>query len=352
MSIRKANSIYRSLSAEQKKLVDDKQLSATLSVRDWTAFLRKAAVFDELGEKAVRQYLIYMIILIVFTIIALIVMVDFWQAGLPGTVICAGLLIIVVRNYRRFKKRDLTNHLRLFLLPLLFVLKDKAGDKARVSLKLDLRNPVKTDPVKTFKQDNRRIKLYEPVYVMGKVKLLDEAVLEFLLNDEISALRITKRSSSGKTKIKFKNKVARHYFVKLSFPKKYYKTRNGAGASVRLSETDDFYICKVKVKTKTDKVKEVILLEDFLKTINELYELIQARPDSKFPEEVTKKGPVRESEDEEMEEFENEVDGMGVVVPYMVWHHSYFTDYDYDSFSSEGQYNWDDSEGADSFYDS
>ncbi len=349
MSIKTASSIYRSLAPDQKKLVDDKQISATLPVKDWTLFLRKAAVFDELGEKAARQYLIYMIIMIVLTVISLVILIDYWEAGLPATLICGALLVIVIRNFRKFKKRDLTNHLRLFLLPLLFVLKDKAGEKAKLSLKLDLRNPVKTDPVRTFQQDNRRIRLFEPNYVLGKLKLLDEAILEFLLNDEIRSLRISKRNPRGKVKIKFKNKVSRHYFIKLSFPKKYYKTRNGAGESVRLSETEDFYICKVKVKTKSEKVQDVVLLEDFLKSVNELYDLIEAKPGSGFPKELAQRDRVREEREEYMEE---DFDAGYSAVPFMVWHHTYFTDYDYDSFGREGHQTWDDADSSDSFFDS
>lgn len=351
MSIKQASSIYRSLTEDQKKLVDDKQLSATLSVKDWTLFLRKAAIYDELGEKAARQYLFLMILMIVLVIVSIVLAIDYWQAGLPLVVGFGLILFYVIRGYRKYKMRDLTNHLRLFLLPLLFVLKDKAGEKAKMALKLDLRKPTAPEPVKEFQQDNRKIKLYQPNYVIGKVKLLDEAVLEFILNDDIRVLRIKKRSASGKTKIKYKNKVARHYFIRLSFPKKYYKTKNGAAESVRLSETDEMYICKLKVKSKTDKISEVVALDDFLKSVNELYELIEAKPGAKFPEAVAQKEKIQDDRELEEEEMEDGSE-LGMAVPFMVWHHTYFTDYDYDSFSSEGQYNWDDGDGADSFFDS
>ena len=175
MSIKQASSIYKSFSDDQKKLIDEKMISATLPVKHWMGFLKKAAAYDELGEKAARQYLIYMIILIVLDVVSLVIIADYWQVGVPLFVVVSALLVFVIMNYRKFIRRDLTNHLRLFLLPLLVVLKDKAGEKAKLSMNLDLRNPLRTEPVKIYQQDNRKIKLFEPKYVIGKIKLLDEA---------------------------------------------------------------------------------------------------------------------------------------------------------------------------------
>ena len=349
MSLKQASRIFKSLNESQRKFIDDKTISAELQIREWTGFLRKAALYDEMRDKAIKSLNIYIILSAVGVVFSGIMISSSPAIGLVLLVISIALLTYFIIDARKISKRNLSDQLRLFVLPLLFVLDKKAGEKAKMPLKMDLSNPLKKKPVKEFEQGGRKIKLFSQQYALGKVKLLDEAELEWVLSDDIQQLSYWKTNPRGKRKHKVKHKVSHYYFIKISFPKKYYETKNGADKSVRLSEDELYYICKLKVKRKSMDPKAVVSLEDFLKSINELYELIKAKPGSRFPEEVEKSQlPKKEAEDMDDDDMDDDFNA----VPFMVWHHVYFTDHDYDAFVHEGAYAYEMDEGDDSFFDS
>jgi hypothetical protein len=228
------------------------------------------------------------------------------------------------------------------------VLKDKAGEKAHLALGLDLRNPRKIEPTRKYKEEENDIKLYEPKYIIGKLKLLDETGMEFILSDEIRAIRLIRRRG-GKTKIKHKSKVSRHYFIRLIFPKKYYVLKNGAAVNARVEETPDAIICKLKVKTKTAQIEEIVSLGEFLNSVQELYGLVRPRDGASLPEGTVQ--PAAGETAKDATAAGSVTDESLTAVPFMVWGGTYFTAGDYSGFSRETGYYSDDT-GSDTFLDS
>jgi hypothetical protein len=233
-------------------------------------------------------------------------------------------------------------------MPLLFVLKDKAGEKAHMSLSLDLRNPKNLNPTKKYKESDADIKLFEPKYIIGKIKLLDETSMEFMVSDEIRSLRIVRRTAS-RSKIKHKNKVSQYYFIRLIFPKKYYIVNNRMGGQARVEETPDSIICKLKAKTKTDRIEEIISVEQFLNSVQELYSLVQSKPEFHAPDPVFHGKSV---ESQPAGTTASPIPGdNSSMIPFMLWGGTYFSTSDYSGFNRETG-NFSDSLDQDSFSDS
>ncbi len=348
MSVKKAIKFYQGLSKDQQRFINEKQISLTLPLREWIAFLKNTALYDEIGDEARKKNRTKITISII-TIVAS-VFIAFWIPLVGVIIIVIAVLVMAeaIRVNSKLVHLDLTNHLRIFLMPLLYVLVDKAGEKTDVSLQLDLRNPIKKDPEKRYQEFENTVKLYEPKYIIGKVKLLDETTMEFILSDDIRSMRIVKHNV-GKTKIKHKDKVARYYFIRLVFPKKYYMVKNGSAASARLEETADAIICKLKVKSKSQKIEEIVSVDEFLKSVEELYGLVQVKPDAQLPEKVNMAPPATAPEPVEGQQVP--VDDGFTMVPFMVWGGTYFGVSDYSGFTRTSGY-YPDSTTQDTFLDS
>ena len=332
MKVKKAIQFYQSLSKDQQKFINEKQISLTLPIREWIAFLKNAALYDEIGD-ATRKKNITKIVASVVCIIAS-VFITLWipLVGILLIVVAVLVMAETIRVNSKLIHLDLTNHLRIFLMPLLYILVSKAGEKADLALSLDLRNPIKKDPNKRYKEFESDIKLFEPRYIIGKLKLLDQTTMDFMLSDDIRSMRIVRRNM-GKTKIKHKDKVARYYYIRLTFPKSFYMVKNGSHESVKLEETADSIICKLKAKSKTEKIEAIVSVNEFLKSVEELYGLVTVKPGAQLPEQVNL-NPLAESAPagQPMPAATPDILSM---LPFMVWGGSYFGTADYSGFSRE-----------------
>ena len=266
--------------------------------------------------------------------------------GIILIVIAVLVMAEAIRVNSKLVHFDLTNHLRIFLMPLLYVLVEKAGERASLTMSLDLRDPIKKEPAKRYKEFENDIKLYDPKYIVAKLKLLDESTMEFIVSDDIRSMRVVKHKP-GKTKIKHKDKVARFYFIRLVFPKKYYSVKNGSAGSVRLEETADYIVCKLKAKAKSDDITAIISVEEFLKSVEELYGLVEVKPGAQMPDKVNMNAEMPPQGQEENEQMVADTSA----VPFMVWGGTYFGVSDYSGFARESSYYSDPSAG-DTFMDS
>ncbi|HLF36035.1 MAG TPA: hypothetical protein VI583_17460 [Cyclobacteriaceae bacterium] len=348
MSVKKALRFYEGLSKDQQKLINEKQIGTTLSLKEWIVFLKNTAAYDEIGDLARKKNVTKIALSVIGIIASIFIMFLEPLAGILLIVIAVLVMAEAIRVNSKLIRLDLSNHLRIFLMPLLFVLKDKAGEKARLSLSLDLRNPKNLNPSKKYKESDTDIKLFEPKYIIGKIKLLDETGMEFIISDEIRSLRIVRRTSS-RTKIKHKNKVSQYYFIRLTFPKKYYMAKNGIAGQARMEETLDSIICKLKAKTKTDHIEEIISVEQFLNSVQELYGLVQSKPEFHPPDPVFHGKPVEAQP--AAATATPVLDDSSALIPFMVWGGTYFTTSDYSGFNRQTG-NFSENPDQDSFSDS
>ncbi len=352
MGIFKALRFYRSLSKEQKDFVREKRIEDSQSVEQWLRFLTRLAFYDEYGDegrKKLKPVLTILWLLLIVAIVLLFIVesgVNSWNIGVIGLIIV--LLIFYHIAFSKLKKRDLTNQLRLFFVPLLRILIHKAGSNSKLTARLDFSNFLKRKPESKSKIDNRSIELYVPRFIMGKIKLLDLTLMEFVIGDDHRKVTVKKQSSSGKIKIKVKYKITHFAFLKISFPKSYYILSDTPGGAV-IVEQEEYFIVKRKLKVKSSEEESVLKIEDFLALVDELYKTVNIKPGVKLP--VPEKVTDDKNKMKDVKNVDFDDDEFESGASFMVWG-AYFSEADYTGFEGEqgGYYMAD--EDSDSFYDS
>ncbi|HAA10211.1 MAG TPA: hypothetical protein DCE41_00385 [Cytophagales bacterium] len=148
-----------------------------------------------------------------------------------------------------------------------------------------------------------------PTYIISKVRLLDGGILELVVADELYDLNWTKRSASGKTKYKSKNKTVHHTFVKLTVSKGNYQVKETAvlPENVSVEETAETIIVKCKDKQKIAAIA-ILEADPVLALLQSVYQAVE-RTDG--GEAVVTEG-----------------EGQKQPLPAEVWERGYFDEYD------------------------
>ncbi len=218
------SSIYNSFSEQQKQFVNGKTISTTLRVEKWLGFLAKAVKYDHKIDKKVHLTGTLLGVGIVGAIFSGIGAAIAEELAIASITLVFVLLIIFSVIWRKsLKSKDLDNYLRLFFIPVLSVLAEKAGKDAKLSASLDFRIPRESLTPTESKVRGRNLKLYEPKYIATRVLLKDGVSLEFAVKDDIKDYKWRKRSASGKTKFKNKTKYTHQCFLKMTLPKSEYE---------------------------------------------------------------------------------------------------------------------------------
>ena len=270
MSIRKAREYYQTLTPQQKHFVDNKTINTTLSIRHWISFLSKTSDFDEYGDKARNTLMIRMILFGIGAVVSIFFAVEFYYL-FAITIILGILFFDALSSRREFTRRDMNNYLRLFFMPFLEVIKQKAGEEAKLSASLDFSDPLKLQPqkseVKVYGR-KRYIKLYEPKLIIAGVTLSDGTYLENVLTDEIRVISYT----NARGKSKSKTKTLHRLFIRLTIDKKIYKLRNRSNfKDIEIAEDENAYILKLKYKYKVS-VASIFEPKQFFNVLGGMYQ--------------------------------------------------------------------------------
>jgi len=282
MSIYKARKFYRELTHQQKHFVDNKTINTTMSVKHWIAFLKKASDYDEYADKARTRLTQYIVLLCMGLIASGIVAFNLYDAdniyNNYAIVVSALIVVLIIRAAQirsDFSRRDINNYLRLFFMPFLDVINSKAGEEARLSASLDLRDPFKG--IKPERADyerggrKRKVQLYEHKVIVAGVTLSDNSHLETALVDEIR--KISYRNANGKSKSK--SKTLHRVFIRLSANKQVYKLRKTAvPGNVEFTEDENHFIFKLKEKHK-EQVYSILNLATFFSWLGKLYAMVE-----------------------------------------------------------------------------
>jgi len=315
MNKEKARTFYQSLTPEQKHFVDNKTINATMSVRHWISFLDKTSKYDAVRDQQSTN-LVFGIVLSALGILVAIIIG--FNGGDLRVVVGAGtlfllVLILLVRRRMMLGKRNLSNYLRTFFVPVLTVLRDKAGEDAKMIAALDFRDPVKVLPFEKIEEPHlsRTVKLYTPKMITAGVTLKDGSYLEMVVLDEIR--KIVKRTAR---KTKYMTKTTHRLFIRLTVPKAIYEKEGMPDAHVEVEEQADQYICKLKYKEKemsNGMLKPAILIGQMAL----LYGMFSSRPGVEVP--TFTEGIA--------------MAGQQAGVNDLMWNDQIFSQYDHDSFS-------------------
>ncbi|MEO1049338.1 MAG: hypothetical protein AAFX87_01840 [Bacteroidota bacterium] len=318
----KSSKIYNALSEQQKQFIKEKTISATFKVGKWLAFLNKASAYDALGDKEIKTWGTRALwsFIVAFISLFLIGVTLGFSLILTALLIAFGIFSLVRR--KQLKNKDISNYLRMFLIPVLHVMKEKAGEDTKMAASLDFRNPRKALAPEKSKVGVRKLKLYQPKYIIAKVELKDSALLEVVIADDVKDFSWTKTNARGKTKFKNKTKYVHYCFIKMTLPKSEYKWLGEPSERVTVIDHNGDYIAKMKGKLKTigkDNIQNVKVFFDNMQEIYSQFEPLNPAADA----------PVRRPGDhDEGDDFD---DTILLATPY-IWYGSTFDSYDYDSF--------------------
>ncbi|UII19454.1 hypothetical protein [Fulvivirga ligni] len=338
MTDNKYSEKYKHLSPVQQQFIDEKVVSTTMKIDKWLALLTKVSKFDKRNDDTISSFLKAAIVCFVLTFLSLFSLpfLEVYALIPIGIFLASGIVLLVYR--KQLKKRDVNNYLRLFFIPVLNILRAKVGGEAKLSANLDFRIPrTVLTPVKSNVR-GRDMKLYSPKYIVARLTMADNAALEFVVADDIKDFRWTKRSASGKTKIKTKTKFVHYCFVKLSLPKSEYQLKKEPAGGITVMDHNGHYLAKAKVKIKTVGKGNVLKVAVFLDTMQKIYSLFQPL------NPIYDEGKTTRLERSERDDVDDVEDGaIMMAMPYL-WYGSDFDDYDYDGFdyTETGDYVLDD----------
>jgi len=306
--------LKKKLTEEQRAFYKNKILSSTMKVESWISFLSIVSLLDKKGDKRTKtlnELTIGSLLLILFSIFATIISKKlYFLLGIPlFTVVAISLYI----HKKKHEGNDLNNYLRLFFIPILHVLKDKAGSKAKLSAKIDFRNPRNANEPKKSKVNGRKQSLYTPTYITAKILLQDNVLLAFMFREDIKDLEWRKRNPRGKIKYKSKTKIVHHCLFNLRFPTSEYLWLGKTLENTFITKEDDYYLVKSKIKVKRIG-DDYLHVKVFLDNIKAIYELFKPTAQQEKANNIRR----QEEDDSFLESY--------------VWYGGYFERYDYDSF--------------------
>ena len=266
-----AKNFYRSLTTQEKRFIDDKTMSTTLSVKNWRLFLQRASAYDAYVEKQLSSSTGWIVLLVFVTIggtIAYSVLLIDLLLLIP---LIAGMLCVwLISKRMTLKSRNINNYLREFFLPFLDAMVALAGEDTKLSAALDFRDPMKSIKPNERKVQGRDLKAYEAKYIAAKVMLKDGSYLETVVADEIR--KISYRNPRGK--LKSKTKTVHHYFQRLTLPKTTYALRGlKLLSNMEMTETDESFVFKLKGKGKAMNY-HILTLQEYMSGIKHIYNLV------------------------------------------------------------------------------
>jgi hypothetical protein len=144
--MRQAMRAYRSLSDEQRNILEQKVVKVQRKPAEAIALLKGIADCDKLVGSSGTSAGCSLAVAIVVGLIAVFVSVAQPLIGVPLLLICIVAAIWTGRVYRWTKKVDVSDNLRTFALPVLTVFADDFDPEEPLQLDFDLRSP--TDPAK------------------------------------------------------------------------------------------------------------------------------------------------------------------------------------------------------------
>ena len=274
----------RSLSPDQKALLEKKQLAGEFEPRSLIDLLRPIAACDRLSDKARMPMGCTTAALFVLSFVLLIVTLNgIWYAA-PVLLLALGAAIFLLVSVLRLKKLDLSNNFRQVAMPLFAVLQEDMEPGATMNVRLDLSSPTarpkKTGTGKPYTRGAYH-KVVDTTYVDpwfgGGARLADGSLLQWDVTDEVVESARTKRTARGKYKTKTKYLKRTTITVNVALPHKEYSVTSlpaDAGEKVRVRESEKRTTFRLAKRVKT-KSLDPIAPQEIFDIVSEAYKRVR-----------------------------------------------------------------------------
>lgn len=257
----KALKAFRSLSPEQKALLETKQISGEYEPRGLIDLLRPIAEYDRLSDKARTPMGCSTAALFALSLPFLFLTLNGFWGVLPLVLLSLGGAVFLLVFVLRLRKLDLSNNFRQVAMPLFAVLQEDMEPGATMNVRIDLSSPTaRTKKTGTGKPYVRGIyhKVVDTTYADpwfgGGTRLVDGSLLQWDVTDEVIESKRTKTGRKTKTKTKYEKRTT--ISVTVALPHKEYSVTHlqadeGEKVKVRESEKRTTFHLTKRVKTKS-----------------------------------------------------------------------------------------------------
>jgi hypothetical protein len=256
--------VYRSLDAEQKRILAEKQVDLHRPMSELLALLKPIAFCDRVADKARTPLGCTIALVIIATIVLTIVLANVGPPWSPMLMLLLGAAVFgaTLWLFLWTRKIDVSNNMREFVLPALAVLKEDFDPKQPVHVHLDLRSPTTTEKRKSESEPYKHgvyYKIIDSIYVDPWMTfdgvLSDGTKLSWSITDTIRERKKTKRNPRGKIKTKTKYKKQTEIEVEVGMKKKTYAVGTVADAEVEAGDKRD--VVRVTQRHRTASIDPI-----------------------------------------------------------------------------------------------
>jgi hypothetical protein len=282
MSLFKALQSYQSLTPDQKIFIKEKKIEGSYTPEQWLAFFGKIAEYDTLRDASSSKFgwlgCSCILLLIASFVIGIITVYL-----LPVSFIVL-ILFIFVSIYFVKRRKDVPNHLRQFIVPLLVIVREEMEPGVPMFLRVDLTDATAAEKLFSeqlspsglrLQQSGSKIteKFFSNQWLTGMAELADGTRLKWQIFERVRQRYEGKRRSSGKYKTKTKNKVKTRVEVSMQFKRGNYSLKpfsvNRATEKIEVKKgtnRDKIDIRRISVRNKVNEPPPLSALLDAIAT--------------------------------------------------------------------------------------
>jgi hypothetical protein len=247
MNLFKALQAYQSLTPDQKLFIKERTVEGTTTPDEWLKLFSKVAEYDSLRDSSASAFGGAGCGCLALGILLFIIGVS-TVALLPVAILFIIVAIILATFF--FKRRkDVPNHLRLFVVPLISILREEMHTGEHLYLRLDLRGGTTPDKLYSKELSKSGLRLqtkgskikeeyFQDPWLASSAKLADGTRLQMRVIDRVRKREEGKIRTSGKYKIKTKYKIKSRVEARLQFKRTKYAF-NKVGLQVAKNEKLD-----------------------------------------------------------------------------------------------------------------
>ncbi len=259
----KALGALRSLTPEQKALLETKQVSGEYEPSALVAMLKPIAEYDRLSDKARTPMGCTTAVLFVLALVFLVASANGAPYLLPLPLVALGAGGWLLVTLLKLRKLDLSNNFRQVAMPLVAVLREDMEPGATMNVRLDLSPPTEKGKKTGTAPPYDRGAYFKVIdtsfsdpWFGGGVRLVDGSILQWTVTDDVVESKRTKKTSRGKVKTKTKYVKRTTIAVDVALPHKEYAVASlpadeGEKVKVREREKRTTFRLVKKVKTKS-----------------------------------------------------------------------------------------------------
>jgi len=289
MNLFNALQAYQSLTSDQKLFVKERTVEGTTTPDEWLKLFSKVAEYDRLRDSSSGTFGwagcgCFVLGIILFIVGVSIVIL------LPFAIIFIVVAIILAIFF--FKRRkDVPNHLRLFVVPLLSILREEMDTGEQLYLRLDLRGAMVPDKMYSNQLSKTGLRLqssgskikeefFQDPWLAGSAKFADGTRLQLRVVDRIRKREENKKRTSGKYKTKTKYKIKSRVEARLQFKRtKYAFSKVGlqAAKNEKLNVQSDAEKDTVQIRRTVNStaVNQPVKLYEFLDLLAKAYKQVK-----------------------------------------------------------------------------